>query len=588
MREKPRPTTIGFAALLLLGLCARIAYVLFQREVDPTFAAPSLDGAYYVEWARALASGTEGPHGAYYLAPLYPFLLWGFFEVFGESWAVLFLVQQLATVVTAALMAACAHRLAGTGAGLASAGLLLAYHPVLYFASRPVGETVALMLLVAALFFVTRPECGCALGAGVLGGLATLARPNLLLVLVLWAGFEAYRRRWTRSALIVVGIAAVLIPVTLRNGLVSGHFVPISSNPGITLYHGNGPGARGIGKLPAGFSGRLSTQREEATQIAASRSGVQLDPVEADRWWGRQALRVRWDDPGDTVKLLLRRAVLVGANAELSLGAAPAIDANPWRHTVPLPFALILGLAIAALYMRGASKSGGPYVWGAIVACAAAPLLFYVSSRYRLPLATLLCLPAGVGLWGLFHFTDRRRLIGILLTLTVALGSLFAPVADVEQMTRCGALADRGAAWRRIGNLSLAERDLGQALAQGPGCAKAHFGLGLLLEDRNEIDSAESHYRQVAATDSLGADAAGNLGRLLVLTDRPQEAALELRRALQFHPTHKGCWTNLIGALLAAKDPIGALEAAERAIAAGVPIDPELLRDLQRAARPAK
>ena len=77
--------------ILLLGFVARLIYLLGAPAADPGFGVPILDGAYYVEWASAIAerriafwSGhPQESAGAYYLAPLYPLLLALFRSIFG-------------------------------------------------------------------------------------------------------------------------------------------------------------------------------------------------------------------------------------------------------------------------------------------------------------------------------------------------------------------------------------------------------------------------------------------------------------------------------------------------------------------------
>ena len=68
-----------------------MAYLVSQPSSDPSFAHPTLDGAYYAAWAKSLSAGQPGPGGAFYLAPLYPHLL-----------AILFgLVLIVSTVISA-------------------------------------------------------------------------------------------------------------------------------------------------------------------------------------------------------------------------------------------------------------------------------------------------------------------------------------------------------------------------------------------------------------------------------------------------------------------------------------------------------
>ena len=113
--------------LLLLGLAVRIGYVLGQPAADPGFARPALDGAYYWEWAGALASGEGRIDGAFYLAPLYPYLLALFRTLFGEAFGLLYGLQHLAVVVAAGLFVLTGRRLAGEWEGLAAGALLLLY-----------------------------------------------------------------------------------------------------------------------------------------------------------------------------------------------------------------------------------------------------------------------------------------------------------------------------------------------------------------------------------------------------------------------------------------------------------------------------
>ena len=587
---------LSLAVLSLIALVFRVAYLLVQPATDPSATGATLDGAYYVHWGQALAAGTWTQAGAYYLAPLYAWLLGGFFTLFGDAIASLYLLQHVAMVATAVLLGLSARDLAGDAAGLATAALSLLYHPALFFASRPLGEPVALLLLVLALRLLMRRSPAALFGAGVAAGLSALARPNLLLVIAVWACVGAAwflrgpataetadnaRRRRAGWILAVAGVAIVLLPVVVRNWRVSGHLVPVSANSGLTLFHGNGPGAQGIGVLPPGFSGRVTTQRQEATRLASLQVGRALDDVEADRWWGRQAVQARLADPGGTLLLLLRRTGLTLSTRELDLDYAPSIDANPWRRVAPLPFAALLALAAAGLFLAGYRRSGGWIVWGAILACAATPLLFYVSSRYRLPAAVLLAVPAGVGLSELLRSRGRRRLAALALVVSVIVVSVTVPAGGVALTARAVALANRAVSWQQVGNMALAEKDLQRALETDPESAPVQFGLGVLLVATGRGAEAGEHYREALRIRPDLAEAAQNLSSLLISDARAGEALPILQRALEFRPDHAGCWKNLIVAHYAVGDPSAARSAADRARRSGVQLEPTWLAGLE-------
>ena len=106
----PLTFELALGLLLLAAIIVRVAYVLAQPSTDPSATGAILDGAYYVSWGRALAEGTGAPGGAFYLAPLYAWLLAAFFTLFGDSIAWLYLLQHLLVVSTALLLALCGRR----------------------------------------------------------------------------------------------------------------------------------------------------------------------------------------------------------------------------------------------------------------------------------------------------------------------------------------------------------------------------------------------------------------------------------------------------------------------------------------------
>ena len=589
---------LSLAGLAFLALVVRVAYVVAQPATDPDAMGALLDGAYYIQWGQSLAAGSATQTGAYYLAPLYAWLLGAFFTIFGDNIAWLYLLQHVTLVSVAALLAVVTRDLAGEVAGLATAALLLLYHPALFFASRPLGEPVAMLLLVIAIWCLMRKPPVAWAAAGVAVALSALARPNFLLVIAAWSilglvvllrqrgssdAKDLSRRRRAGFALALAGVFVVLGPVIVRNWRASGHLVPISANSGMTLFHGNGPGAKGIGVLPPGFSGLVSQQRQEATQLASQQVGRALDDVEADRWWGRQAVQARMADPIDSLMLQLRRTGLLISNRELDLDYAPSIDANPWRRATPLPFALLIGLAAGALIASGPRRSGGWIVWTAVIACAATPLLFYVSSRYRLPTALLLAVPAGIGVAQILSSRGRRRLILLSVIGTVTLVSVLLPTQQVARTARAIALANRGTSWKQIGDLARAEQDMQDALATDPNSAPALFSLGILLAQQGRPAEAEEHYRRALSIRPSFVEAAQNLSSLMIGDGRAQEAVALLIPAVAIRPDHSGCWKNLIVAHYLSGAADEAQRTVDRAQRSGAILEADWLAGVARA-----
>lgn len=612
MRRERRPSRRGnaflarLATVLLLGFALRCAYVIHQRSIDPTFARPIMDGAYYLDWARGLSGTGAVPGGAFYLAPLFAYTLAGFRAIFGENFFGLYLLQHLLSIATAGLLALIARRSAGDAAGLATAVLAMLYHPAVFFASAPLSETIAILFLAAGLWFTGKTERveRNRLAAGLLAGASALARPNFLLVPVVWASERLFARRLREAALLAAGVAAVVLPMTLRNLAASGHPVLISSNGGVALYHGNGPGASGIHTRIPGTSGTPQAQREETTALASKISGRTLDAVDADHWWGRRAIEVRLADPRGTAKLLAYRALLLLDSREHALDYAPSLDENAWRPTLRWPreselpivaFGVLLGLAAAGLVSAGVRGSGGTPAWLAIAASAITPLAFSMSSRYRLPMALLLAIPAGAGFAAIIgraathgaptssevasRAPSRSRVRALAVAAACATLSFLVPSSALLRLERASTLANRAQARLAVKQIAAAERDARDAISAAPEQPTPWFALGIVLQESGRAAEAEEAYRNAQARDpNVGA---ANLAAVLLSQRRPAEAVPILRQALERNPTERALWTNLVIALAMAGDPTGARDAVARAAQQGIAIDPRLVEALR-------
>jgi tetratricopeptide (TPR) repeat protein len=567
------------ALLLVLGagLALRVGYVALQPHYDPTFAHPILDGAYYVAAARAIVAGTAAT-GVYYMPPLYPWALSVFQRIFGDSWALLYLLQQAAIVASAGLLATAARRVASPAAGLATAAIVLLYHPPMYFASAPLGESLALCLMSVSVVFALRSDERSGATSGLALGLASLARPNFLPLIPLWVIHDLIARRWRRAALVAAAAAIAILPAACHNYRASGRLVPVSANGGVVFWLGNGPGAEGVYTPTTGFSGSLQTQQDEAIAEASARSGRTLDAVGADGFWWGEGLRVRAADPSGSAMLLLRRLLLTVDNAEHGLDYAPALDPNPLRFGAPLPFALILALAVFAIFAVGWDKSGGFAVWSAVLVAAAAPIAFYVSSRHRLPFAVLLAVPAGAGLAAV---RSERRARSFVAGAGALLLSLAVPSGDYARTEEAGALSVLSEVQLKAGQLDEAAATARRATDLDRANAIAWFNRGVIEAARGRTVDAESAYRGALTADPAQPDAAANLAGILVVGGRAAEAAPLLERALASWPRHAVAWSNLVVAYAATGDFSRARAAADRAKAAGVTLDPGLLSTLE-------
>jgi 4-amino-4-deoxy-L-arabinose transferase-like glycosyltransferase len=236
-------------ALFLRGLWAAIAVV------DPTDGRFD-DSVFYHNVAASLARGDgyTGPWTGFPTAqwpPGYPFFLAGIYSLFGPTVAGARLANVVLGAATAALVYVLALRLFDKRTAIL-AGLLAAVFPgQIFFVSLVWSEVVFTFAFVLALLLVVmvvqvpgRQRQWWLVAAGLLFGVAALTRgQGLLLPIVAFVTWGVFGRDWARAlawtGVTLACIVAVILPWTIRNYLVLGGPIFITTSFGGNFYVGH-------------------------------------------------------------------------------------------------------------------------------------------------------------------------------------------------------------------------------------------------------------------------------------------------------------------------------------------------------------
>lgn len=412
---------IGLAAVLVFAAVVRLAYVA-ELRATPWFEQLVVDPEYYDQWAQRIAAGDWLGSGAFYMDPLYPYVLGALYAVAGRDLLLARLLNVACSVGACALVARLGRGVGGTTVGLV-AGLGLALYAPDVFNCGELDKTALSMLLVSA-FLVLMTEGGrrARFAAGVVLGLAALTRANLLVFAPLGAvviardralGAPAARRAAT--GLFLAGFALALAPVTARNVVVAGAWVPTTTQLGQNFYTGNNP------ENPYGAYGVVSFVRanphfEEADFRAAAeaRVGRPLGPSEVSTYWLRAGLAHIAAEPGFALRAFARKAALFWNDFEISDSQDQYLmERESWVLALPLPgFGAVAAVAVFGLvvgWRRRCVRLLAAYVitYGATV------VAFFVFARYRIQVVPALLPLAGLGVAEVIarlHARDGRGL----------------------------------------------------------------------------------------------------------------------------------------------------------------------------------
>jgi|CZKI01.1.fsa_nt_gi hypothetical protein len=412
--QKPDPFRRGIA----VALPAAIALIYALGHLNwylgtPLGRVPVLDERENIDLAGAVFGGTL-PALPFYRAPGYALVLAGLRAV-GISAGGLFpaalLLGALLHALDAALVACIARRWFGGRAALA-AGLLFGLDPVMvHFATQALDATLSLALFLVGLNFLAAalaaPDRARAwAGAGISWAAAALVRPNYLLTWVLVPLFALFLcGSRARGRILAASLAGVVLfgaqSAWQRRVCGVAGFLPWQG--AYNLWAANRPGANGrfysqqVSISPA--LARSNPARAESVYLYEKETGGQPPDIPLmNAHWRRRFLDEVSSHPLRWAALEARKAYALLNNWEQYNNKTFAFHKarSPWLSWNPICWGVLLVLGVAGA-ARLASESPRTAIALAAVAaaCAASILLFFVSARFRLPLAAILAVLAG-------------------------------------------------------------------------------------------------------------------------------------------------------------------------------------------------
>ncbi len=525
----------GIVGLTLRGLVHGDLYAL-----DPLLAQPVLDDAAYLSMARSLV---EGGAGAWFLAPLHPWIAARLATFLELDLALLGGLNAVAGGLTSAVVALLAARLAGLRGGLC-AGLIHALAGTFVFHDVLPGQEPLLGLLfaVACLAALRLERTGDELSAGALGlliGVAMLGRgTSVALLLAAVPGLRRSERPRRAILSLTAGLILALAPATVRNLVVADAMTPFPSSGGANIYLASGPDSRAAVAFAAHEMGNNPVSIQQRSLAIASRAeGRDLGPYEASAWWRARA----WADRGSAAEALAhlgRKALLFLDSEERGSNHDERAERgfSAWLGwTLPGGWWLLC-LAGGAWWLVRTGRPEADVIALPIAGTWGLLTLFFPLARYRLPAAVLGVVLIGAALALISRARPGRRIVALGLVLVLA-GAAFLPIRERDRGTghvnvalALAATPDRGAEVRQH-----VERALDVAPRNGP----AHELMGQILLEDGHAQEAFDHFviaaqdgrtrlsAQVAALPAMAA-----LGRL----DQAERAAQGLLRELPEHP----------------------------------------------------
>ena len=585
-----------FAAAIAAVFMLKLIVMLQLKDHVLTQPDAGLDTTAYVGLAQRVLDGDVGlGPGLYFLSPLYIYFLSLLLGIW-HSFTFVRLVQiALGTGAVVCVFVTAdewfGRRAAWIAAALAAlTGVFTFYESlILQTALDPFFTAAALACLTLGL---TREQRRWYAVAGLTFGIELCNRPNVALPALAIAQLLAATRRWQAAAAFSLAAALALVPVTLRNIVVSGYWSPVTaSHGGLNFYIGNNPDADGSYRAVAGVTPDVNGQQEDTRRVAERAAGRPLDDAAVSSYFYRLGWKWIRERPLAAAALFARKLALVFSAKYLWLNYSYPFFASDertlLRAMVVGPWLLIpLGLVgcFGALSRRRPVATSAFLIWASFVPTyAIAVAAFYVSDRYQLPILVPLCAGAGAALDAFAAAAAERRWRSLIVPAAAVAALLIAvnrPLAYDEgigeERTR---MAER---LITLGRVDEAERWADRAVAATRQPGVVHFRVGQRLVVAGQPTAAIAHFQQALAADPAQPVVEYALGETLLEADRPREAIAPLRRAVEAGVHADEAGVDLVRALGATGERDEAIRVLEQVGKAAT--DPQRCVDLARLA----
>lgn len=536
----------------------------------PVFAVLLGDSKRYVEWASEIVGGAWLGTGAFYQAPLYPYVVAVAFKVFGVSLEIVRILQALAGSLACVLVAIAGRRFFDWRTGLVAGMALALYPPAIFFDGHIQKSSLDLVLMAAlvvgAAAYASHRHgrwlilLGASLGCLILNREnARLLFPFLAVWLLALNRDLPVARRARAVAVFTLATLLPIAPVIVRNYYVARELLISTSQLGPNFYIGNRSGASGVYEPLVPGRASVIYEQEDAVKLATTALGRPLSPSEVSNYWLSKAFGEIRSDPAAWTRLMFRK-LLLSVNTIESMDTESlefhAAYSPVLRALGPFTFGVLLTLAVFGVAITASDFRRLFVLYGIGLVFIGSVVVFFVLARYRYPVVPVLALFAGAALVNLSAVWPlRRRSAQVGLVCAIAVGLVVnTPMRATSDETSAnfgtellrlerpreaipflekavellpddpGAHRDLALAYLKGGEPAAAAREYSRVVELEPGDAANHRELAVAAESAGDRAAALTHVREAVRLEPSNVSTQVKLGDLLMRLDRTLDA----------------------------------------------------------------
>ena len=504
----PRIDITGFKSArnpawpIAAGILLRIVH-LIAIAPSPVLRMLIIDSGYYHQKALEIASGEVLGSGVFFMSPFYYYLMGLLYVVVFPAPLVIAVFQILMSGAAIWLIWKITNELAGRTAAVYAAWAGALFPVWIYFDGMILTASTILLLNLTAVWFVFKwlntGRTKYLLLSGFFIGLSILTRPSAILFvmgILIWLGIQ---KKYKPGAYFLGIVLLVLLPVTLRNIMVTGERALTTASGGMNFFVGNNPQATGLYYEPEFLrSAEPEFEFLDYIEKAEKVSLRKLSAVEASRFWYKTGLLYIAEHPADALKLYWRKFFYFWNNLEAPNNVSYYLveKYSPLLRVMFWGFGLVGALGLAGLIIcRSSDKMA--VLWIYLGSILLANLIFFTSSEFRF--ASVAALLPG---FGIFLAKTAESVKGRNYDWkSISLAVVFLFFSHYHTPSASGLSSPR-MDYYNYGSVAIAQGDYRQAidylqmaLEEDPGFMQGHMALGTAFLELEEYSKAAAEFR---------------------------------------------------------------------------------------------
>jgi tetratricopeptide (TPR) repeat protein len=569
--------------VFLLAIGVRLFY-LYESSANPSFDAPIVDSGTYDSLARMVAEG-KGMNGEFFWQSFfYPSFLSIIYLASNSSIICAKIIQALLGCITCLLAYQLGKRIFNRGTGIIAGVMTALYGPLIFFESELLASgwaafwSVALVLLF--LKASSEKKMWLCVALGVCGALSILTHPTFLpffTASAAWLAIALYRseKRWRQPALelggVIGGFLLIVIPASVQNFRLTGHFGFLPASGGINLFIGNNLNYTELLLARPGWGWEEVTSTPE-------RAGVIGDMWEDQKYFNEKVINFVLTEPFAFAKGLVHKTIQFLNPRELPRNVDIYLFSK-WSRLLGLlawkaggfgfPFGVLLPLGLLGLvsYWRQIPVPLKLF----LIFYPLSIILVFIASRYRVAMVPVMSVTAAAGLLSLIRmirglYWHRIVIVGICCAGIVLLSTVPGPFPEEQVNFEAELYANVASTEMARGQIQTAINHLNKALSLQSDYPSAHANLGMALTDIGKINEAITHYKIALDFKDDSPEVHNNLATALADIGEIEQAFIHYNKAIDIRPYYAEAHYNLGNLLLATGKLEDAIEHLNKAL----------------------